>query len=402
MYCMIVNSKNDSPPAFVLGGGVNGLGAVRTLAKLGARVVIFDKDPTNIAFSSRFASARYTVPACSADAGESIRKVARSFGVKPVLVITSDFFLGMVDSEREAFQELCTFVLPPSSAVQVVLDKKNFNEFAWKTDLGIARGITVDSHSAGEENDRKLELIEMPVLVKPTASGFWTTDGSTPQGGSRKDKAIVFSEKAKFLRFLAENPTLSVVVQEYIPGGDDEQYSLMCYRDANGRVLTAFGVRKLRLSPIRNGVAALASLSDDPELFSNGLKIVGCLGYSGISSVCFKRSSVTGKLVCYEVNGRLPLSHRAGSIVGRSLVESNYLDACGIPIQTAIHPIACNRYWQSIVGDMSASISYWRNGELSISSWFNSLVKVRHFAEFQWNDPFPCFASIYRLFVKSC
>ncbi len=181
-------------------------------------------------------------------------------------------------------------------------------------------------------------------------------------------------------------------MQEYIPGDDDEQYSFMCYCNADGQPKLSFGIRKLRLCPIHNGVAALAGLSDDPELFARGLAIVEQLGYRGIVSVCFKRSSVTGKLICYEVNGRLPLSHRAGCLVGRSLVEAAYWDACGVPIATAIDPVSSRFLWQSLVGDLSASLSYWRHGELGFFQWSKTLLRVKHMAEWQWNDPFPFFA----------
>ncbi len=193
-------------PAFVLGGGVNGLGAVRTLANLGVVVDVFDKDPKNIAFASRFVRSRHVSPKCPKAAGEEILGEATASPTPPVVIITSDFYLTAVNQNREKFLEKTRLVLASGEAVESVLDKHKFNEFAWKNELGIARGINVDMGANREDVHGLLGKMELPIHLKPSESGTWTTDGTIPLGVSRKDKAIVFVDREKLLKFLDDNP----------------------------------------------------------------------------------------------------------------------------------------------------------------------------------------------------
>jgi D-aspartate ligase len=384
------------PPALILGGGVNGLGAVRELGSLGVFATVFDPDPINVAFASRFARRAVTTPADDGLALELILAETHEAVQPPVVIATSDRYLALISEHRDALAGRVRMVIPSIDRVRRVIDKARFNEFAWETTLGVARGVSVTAETPREHLLESLARMTPPILIKPSVSGAWTPLGGELKGARRRDKAVRFESADAVRRFIDENPESLLTAQEYIPGPDDAHYSYMAYRNAEGQELVAYGVRKHRLRPIHNGVASFVGLVDDAALHAAGQAILDALGYVGPSSVCFKRHAQTGALVCYEVNGRVPLSHQAGRPVRRSLVSAAYLDACGLPVEVGVGPITSPRYWVNLLADLRSARDYRRAGELGALAWLRSLLRVGQVAEWQWNDPRPFVQSICR------
>jgi len=57
-----MSAKEDSSPAIVVGGFVNGLGLVRSLSALNRRVIVVTTQPYDMAHHSRYASEHHHVP----------------------------------------------------------------------------------------------------------------------------------------------------------------------------------------------------------------------------------------------------------------------------------------------------------------------------------------------------
>ena len=104
-------------------------------------------------------------------------------------------------------------------------------------------------------------------------------------------------EAISFLEHLQE----AYVVQEYIPGLDDQLYTagIFAYK---GELVAAFTGRKVRQFPRQMGECAYGELVDKPEIIEYANRLVKKVGYTGIAQVEFKYYKGTYYLM--EINPR--------------------------------------------------------------------------------------------------
>ena len=99
------------------------------------------------------------------------------------------------------------------------------------------------------------------------------------------------------------------MVQELIPGGDDELYTVGSYIDAAGTVLGLFSGRKLRQSPPGIGTCRVGEAVWVQEAVDAALRLLRAFNFQGVSQVEFKRDPRDGRFKLMEVNPRLWLWH---------------------------------------------------------------------------------------------
>ena len=95
---------------------------------------------------------------------------------------------------------------------------------------------------------------------------------------------------------------VEVLLQEYVPGGDDELYTAGLFVCDEGHV--AFTGRKLKQHPPGLGIARLAEQVDAPALIPGSVALLKELGYEGISQVEYKRDQRDGSYRLMEANFR--------------------------------------------------------------------------------------------------
>jgi predicted ATP-grasp superfamily ATP-dependent carboligase len=106
------------------------------------------------------------------------------------------------------------------------------------------------------------------------------------------------------------------MVQELIPGGDDELYSLGAYLGDDLEPLGLFCGRKLRQTPPGIGTARLGEAVWVDEVVEAGLDLLRALGCNGLSQVEYKRDPRDGRFRLMEINGRCYLSHALATRCG--------------------------------------------------------------------------------------
>jgi predicted ATP-grasp superfamily ATP-dependent carboligase len=118
-------------------------------------------------------------------------------------------------------------------------------------------------------------------------------------------------------------------VQELIPGGDDELYSLGSYLAADGEPLGIFSGRKLRQTPPGVGTCRVGEAVWVEEVVDQGLKLLRELEFHGLSQVEFKRDPRNGEFKLMEVNPRLWQWHSLAAACGVDLPRIAYRDLTG-------------------------------------------------------------------------
>ena len=121
------------------------------------------------------------------------------------------------------------------------------------------------------------------------------------------------------------------MLQEFVPGSDDELYTLGSYLDADGEALGVFCGRKLRQTRENQGSARVGEAVWVDAVVEDGLGCCGRSSYTGVSQVEFKRDRRTGEFKLMEVNPRLWQWHGLASACGVDLPMIAYLDLIGRP-----------------------------------------------------------------------
>ena len=175
-----------------------------------------------------------------------------------------------------------------------------------------------------EDLERGAEEIGFPCIFKPVESLAFKT---------RFRRHVLEIGSADELRevYAKVDDCGTLMLQDIVPGGDEELYTLGSYLDAQSRPLAQFTGHKLRQHPPRFGHVSMAVSKWVPELAEAGLRLLHELGYHGVSQVEFKRDPRDGRYRLMEVNARHWMWHSLGTACGVNLSLAAYRDAIGEP-----------------------------------------------------------------------
>jgi predicted ATP-grasp superfamily ATP-dependent carboligase len=375
--------KGSNIPAIVLGDGLNALSVARCLGRNAIPVHVIGKNKHCISSKSKYVFRRTQCEAFDKDLFiEAVGATAKEFNCEPAVMCSSDYFLQFSSIHRTELAMISRPVLPSSDSVNTVIDKGLFGDFCSRHSLPAPR-------SWFPENERECAAIAdmaiYPLAVKPRIAHNAGSESFQKDG--QFAKMMLAHDKPQILTMFSNlrNAGADLLLQEYIPGSDDEHYSYISYRDSQSQETAGVGIRKIRITPIHAGVATFAEISDDNELRRISHELLNILGYCGISSVCFKRHSGTGDLMLHEVNGRFPMVHSASLLNGINFPMEVYQDALGMQSCSDTRVLR-GRRWVMLDGDIFAFRDYRQSGEIGLLDWLRSLLSVRVCVEFASDD----------------
>ncbi len=216
-------------PALVVDvGWVNGLAAIRSLGRAGVPVIAVDHRPSALGFRSRYAR-----PVLSPDPQDEDAFIAFLAGLEldapaPVFA-THDEPLNAIARGAEKLGGRFLYPFPPWEVLARIQTKRGQLEAAEAAGIPIPR--TAYPASAAEARAAADEL-GYPVLVKPSS-----TEGFKRRFGRQAFRCDTAEEVA---RAFTDSEPYEPLVQEVIPGGDEELYSLGSYLAADGEALGLF------------------------------------------------------------------------------------------------------------------------------------------------------------------
>jgi D-aspartate ligase len=288
-------------------GFVNGLGALRSLGRAGVRTLAVDHRPSALGFRSRYGEP-VLAPSPLDDERGFVRALA---ALGPGVVLpTHDEGLRAIARHRDELELRCPFPLE-LERVQRKRVQLEAAEDAPETRYPVS----------GAEAVAAAEELGYPVLVKPSEPvGFRQRVGRQAlRCTSRREVEAAYTQAEPF----------EAMVQELIPGGDDELYTLGSYLDESLEPLGLFCGRKLRQTPPAIGTARVAESVWVQEVVDAGLGLLRRLGCNGISQVEFKRDPRDGRFKLMEVNPRLWQWHSLARACGVDLPLIAYRDLTG-------------------------------------------------------------------------
>lgn len=359
------------------------LGIVRSLGRLGVRVYTIDADSGAPALKSRYCAGKFVWNIDAAPAEESVQflcEVSDKIGGRPILIPTGDRGSEFVAVHGEALRLAFRFPVPPPGVVHSLYDKKRMYFLCKK--FGIPTAET--SFPQGRQDVLSfLDSATFPVVLK--AIDPWLLQQRT---GVRlvivkdKDKLLESYDRMEDL----EHPNL--MLQEYIPGGEDSVWMFNGYFDERSECLFGITGKKLRQFPAYKGMTSLGVCLKNEAVEKNSKDLMQAVGYKGILDIGLRYDARDGLYKILDVNPRIGATFRLFVATnGMDVARALYLDKTGQPVPPSLS--SDGRKWFVEDKDLISSLQYHRDGKLGFAQWAHSFRGIEEAAYFAWDDPVP-------------
>lgn len=380
------HAAHTAPAVVLQASYANGVGIARDLGVRGVPCACLDPDPRALGTFSRYAFAICCPDPVDDEEGflAALEEFGRTLPQKGVMFPTHDEYVWAV--ARNASRLEAYFHIPFSrwDVMQAVADKEQQLRAAQRVDVAVPITAYV---STAEDAAEAARTVPFPAIFKPSERTAL---------GRRLHLRFLRLETAEDLLAAWERAGEygKVLVQEIVPGGDDQLYTLGSYLDARSRPLAVFTGRKLRQHPPSLGEARLAESVWVDEVAEAGLRLLVELDYHGVSQVEFKLDRRDNRYKLMEVNARHWSWHTLATASGVDLTYAAYCDAIGRPFITRRQ--VDGRRWIHGLKDTIDSTLEISRGQLSPLTWLGSLRGVRADGLFSLRDPLPGAVNAYR------
>lgn len=329
-------------PAVVVGGTLNGLGVVRSLARGGMPIYLIETTRQCAAGRSRHVHFVRTDALDGRVLIDCLVDLGRKLASRPVLILTSDESVNWVSSHRQEIEPLYRISLPADGVVRTLADKTLFQALAEREGLQVPRAVCVSDAA----DLTRLATLRPPLIVKPG-------DKTLVLSGvvERVVQAATVADACSACRQMLAKAS-RIVVQELIEGPDTEITFTLFTCDDDGRILGLFPGRKLVCSPPAVGTTAVCVPA--PEMIETlqgpTLQFIERVGYRGLGSLEFKQDPRTGQpLIIEPTVGRTDWQEELATLCGVNLPLLTYFGALGRQVPAADAPLPAIA-WRSSVG----------------------------------------------------
>jgi predicted ATP-grasp superfamily ATP-dependent carboligase/SAM-dependent methyltransferase len=375
--------NHDTPVLVLRLDHYEALGVFRSLGRLGVATYGLHASDDALALRSRYLRGRYLWDLGAEPAARSIERlleIAGKLGGRPILLPTNDETALFVAAHAASLRSAFRFQDNRSELVQQLYNKRSM--FLLARELGIPTAQTFFPRSL-DELRALAATVRFPVLLKGS-------DGIRLSRRAGEKMSIVRSREALLdeYRRMEDPAQPDLMLQEYIPGGEDAQWMFNGYFDARSECLFGITGRKLRQTPAYTGMTSLGVCQRNDEVDRLTRRFMKAIGYRGILDIGYRFDARDGKYKVLDVNPRLGATFRL--FVGKGgldVVRALYLDLTGQPVpSSAARP---GRKWLVEELDLASSVRYHRDGVLAVRDWLRSFGGVREGAWFACDDLAP-------------
>lgn len=368
-----------TPAVVVPAFNATGLGIVRDLGREGVPVIAVDHYPKSIGLASR-----YAVPALCRDPRydeegllRDLERIGSALPQRAVLFPAFDDHVWAFSRNAERLERY--FILPFArwDVMQRLADKETQMQAAWAAGVETPKTFFVhgpdDLQAAAQE-------VPFPALFKPLRH---------QEMRRRFGVKVVLAETVSDLDAAYEKARVcgALMLQEIVPGDDQDFYTFGAYHDASSRPLGQFISRKVRQHPRDFGESRIAESDWVKDVAAASLSLLSELSYHGVSGTEYKRDPRDGGLKLMEVNARHWLHHTLATAAGVNLSYIAYSDALGRSV--VAQPQRDGVRWLDLEREVRDSLAELRKGQIKPRELLSGFRGVRVDAVYALDDPAP-------------
>ncbi|MDQ3762043.1 MAG: carboxylate--amine ligase [Actinomycetota bacterium] len=362
-----------------------GLGAIRSLGRLGVPVYGVHEDPLAPAASSRYLHGRW-IWRPPADDAQRVRaglvRLAERIGRPAVLIPTDDAGAIFLAEHGTELRRYYLFPNPPSDLPRRLAGKYSLYQLCRKLDVpsvtAALPGSLVDAQGFADQ-------VGFPLVAKLASP--WRS--SSVQGLRSTSVVHTRDELAYIWRTCADHDGAALMLQEYIGGSQNQaqDYFFHGYCDAYSRCRPAFVGIKERSYPAHAGLTSLGRWVDNPQLHRQATELVTRLKFRGIVDLDYRWDPRDGQYKLLDFNPRLGAQFRLFSdTAGVDVVVAAHLDLTGRSVPQGSPQLGRSFLVENY--DPIAALAYRRCG-LDFQSWVASLRRADELAWFARDDLAP-------------
>jgi len=368
---------------FIIHARRTGYGVVRSLKDFTRDIYVADNEETPV-FHSRHVKQGFVISDINKVSNDefleeviTLAKAMEYEKERPIVFTGKDDYLQFFSRNSEVLSPYFLLSFEANAKVlESALSKKELIKLAKHANVLIPKSYTDDDLIA--EAGRQLTF---PVIIKPAVK-------NTPEKDivSEAFRLKVCESPAALDDAIAELVVLDVpyIVQELIPGGDSELYTMAIY-SWKGRVKAWSLSKKIRQFPPTVGECSYGKTLYDSSILEATTRLMETTGLTGISQVEYKKCGNDYYLI--EINPRVWSWHQIHSKVGVNLCKIACDHALGQVSGGVIHPEKGEKYWMFFMMDVLHNRLLNRN--VSWVALLRDFLTCDIEAFFSWSDPKP-------------
>ncbi len=371
------------PGALIIGGAHVSTAVARSLGRHGIPVWLLANHP--IATYSRYVQRSFPWPGADHPEGlSSIIDLAKQHGLNGwVLIAAGDQDMRMIAKNHALLSEHFRVATPDWDTIQWVYDKR----LTYQRAASLGLDFPASFHLRNLDDAARLDC-RFPVILKPAFRK--TADEFTQAKAWKAENREQFLALYKRAAALVGND--AIIVQEWIPGAGESQYSYaaLCER---GEPVVSLVARRRRQHPIDFGRSSTYVESiEQSEVEELACRFLKSLNYTGVVEVEFKHDRRDGQYKLLDVNGRFWTWNGLGPLAGVDFPYLAWRQALGETIAPCrARPGVA---WMHASRDVVAAFQEITGGTLTVRDYLASFRKPLAFANFALDDPMPAIVEL--------
>ena len=375
------------PGALVVGGAHVSIAVARSLGRRGIPVWLLASHP--LPRLSRYVQRSFPwLGAEHPDGVTSIVDVAARHGLKGwVLFATGDEDMRLIAQNHALLASYFRVATANWDTIRWVYDKRLTYRRAASLGIDCPRGFQPCDLESVRHSD-----VQFPVVLKPACRDGINelTRAKAWKAGDRDALLALYRRAAS----LVGND--AVIVQEWIPGNGETQFSYAGLWD-RGKPVASLVARRARQYPVDFGRSStFVETVEQEQVETLACRFLESLSYSGVVEIEFKYDRRDRRYKLLDVNGRFWTWTGLGQLAD---VDFPYLawrqalgqDASCAPAETSGKTGVA---WMHASRDILAAVAEISRGGLTLSDYLAGLRKELVFASFAVDDPLPAIAEL--------
>lgn len=333
-----------------------GVGAIRSLGRLGIPMYAITEDRYTPAAASRYLRRAFVWPTTGTEEPErlveGLLRIGARIGRPTVLVPTDEEAAVLIAEHQEELGERFLFPRVDAKLPRRLASKQGLHELCVEHGIPSPAAAFPQSY---EEIVAFAESARFPIVAK-NREAFVRRSQPAVNGTTR----IATREGLLSLaRDWGDQP--GVILQEYLPREEAEDWIVHAYFDADSTPLAMFTGVKVRSWPPHAGMTANAYVVDNPELADLAARFIKQIGFSGVIDLDLRFDRRDGQYKLLDFNPRMGAQFRLfENESGIDVVRAMHIDLTGRTVPEG-EQRAGHRYIVENI-DLPALLAYRRSG----------------------------------------